>query len=249
MKYLKRIYKRFVAPVIQLHPSRIRDFAHYLRDARRYRTMGGVLDSYWPVLGENTKTTSVDPHYFYQGIWAAAHIARHKPVSHVDVGSQTDFVGYVTTVAPVTSVEIRPLKVELENFTSVLGSILAIPMPDDSVRSLSCLHVAEHIGLGRYGDPLDPKGTEKACAELARILAPEGHLYFSVPIGRERTEFNAHRIHRPSSILKYFSGLHLVEFSAITDAGAYIQNADISAFDNARYACGLFLFTKEPKNS
>jgi hypothetical protein len=33
------------------------------------------------------------------------------------------------------------------------------------------MHVVEHVGLGRYGDALDPKGDARACAELARVLA------------------------------------------------------------------------------
>src|ERR1035437_9128085 len=63
--------------------------------------------------------------------------------------------------------------------------------------SVSCLHVAEHIGLGRYGDPIDPLGTNKALLELQRVLAPGGVLLFSMPVGRERVEFNAQRIWDP----------------------------------------------------
>ena len=52
----------------------------------------------------------------------------------------------------------------------------------------------EHIGLGRYGDPLDPDGTERAIDELARVVSPGGDLYLSLPLDDEnRTYFNAHR--------------------------------------------------------
>ena len=43
------------------------------------------------------------------------------------------------------------------------------PFGDRSVPSLSCLHVVEHVGLGRYGDPLDPQGSIKAMRELQRV--------------------------------------------------------------------------------
>ncbi len=33
------------------------------------------------------------------------------------------------------------------------------------------MHVVEHVGLGRYGDPLDPDGDLKAIAELKRVTA------------------------------------------------------------------------------
>ena len=63
-----------------------------------------------------------------------------------------------------------------------------------SVDSLSCLHTIEHVGLGRYGDPIDPEGWVVAVRELARILAPGGRLYLGTPIGRERVCFNSERV-------------------------------------------------------
>ncbi|GAG00380.1 unnamed protein product, partial [marine sediment metagenome] len=108
----------------------------------------------------------------------------------------------------------------------------------------SCLHVAEHIGLGRYGDKLNPRGTEMACIELSRVLAPEGSLYFSVPVGRERVCFNAHRIFNPKTILKYFENLKLIELSGVMDKGSLIRNIDVSKLKKSNYACGLFWFKK-----
>ena len=49
--------------------------------------------------------------------------------------------------------------------------VLILPFEDESVESLSCMHVVEHIGLGRYGDILDPDGDSKAISELKRALA------------------------------------------------------------------------------
>jgi SAM-dependent methyltransferase len=151
----------------------------------------------------------------------------------------------LTVICKVTFVDIRPLVIDLPNFQSVSGSILALPMEDNSVRSLTCLHVAEHIGLGRYGDPLDPHGTRNACRELARVLAPGGNLYFSLPVGRPRLCFNAHRIHAVDQILEYFQDLVLVEFSGIGDDRKFMRNIEGTAFQNADYACGLFHFTKK----
>jgi hypothetical protein len=36
------------------------------------------------------------------------------------------------------------------------------------------MHVVEHIGLGRYGEPMDEQGDLKAIEELKRVLAPGG---------------------------------------------------------------------------
>jgi SAM-dependent methyltransferase len=104
--------------------------------------------------------------------------------------------------------------------------------------------VAEHIGLGRYGDPLDADGTRKAVRELTRILAPGGSLFFGLPVGIARTCFNAHRIHAAQTIREYFGGLELVEFSGVHDDCRFIERVALSEFEDDAYACGMFWFRK-----
>jgi len=170
--------------------------------------------------------------------------AQH-PARHVDIGSQTMFVNLLSAVLPVTFVDYRPIETGMDGLTNRSGDILNLPFTDGSIESLSCLHVAEHIGLGRYGDPLNPNGTRQACAELQRVLAPGGKLYFVLPVGRPRVCFNAHRIHTPRRILEYLGGLELVEFSGVRDEGTFVEQASLDELAHSRYACGMFLFRKE----
>jgi SAM-dependent methyltransferase len=223
----------------------------YVRYARDWVRYGGIphaerrkLIDTAPVLGEATSTTPFDRHYFYQDIWAFRKIKASGTAEHIDIASRIDLVGFLSAICHVTFVDIRPLLVDLPNFRSVQASILALPYADGSVHSLSCLHVVEHIGLGRYGDPLDPLGSVKACKELARVLAPGGNLYFSCPVGIPRVCFNAHRIHSPAQILTYFSGLTLVEFSGIDDGKKFHADIAPETMEKSNYACGLFHFTK-----
>jgi len=109
-------------------------------------------------------------------------------------------------------VDIRPLSLPLESLQFLQGSILELPFEDGSVSSISSLCVVEHIGLGRYGDFLDSKGTEKAIAQLNRVLAPKGDLYISVPIDDEdRIYFNAHRSFREAYVFEQFDQLTIME--------------------------------------
>jgi SAM-dependent methyltransferase len=198
----------------------------------------------FPQVYDATSFTKQDPHYFYQGVWAMKRIISSGIKEHFDIGSQIDFVRYLSLIVKTNFIDIRPIDLELSNLTCRKGSILNLPFGDDSICSISSLHVIEHIGLGRYGDQLDLFGSKKGAEELIRVLAPGGRLYISTPIGRPRICFNAHIIRTPLQVMELFEGLVLVEFSTIDDNRRFIENANPNDFSNSDYACGLFIFSK-----
>jgi len=246
----KLLWKHWLAPIFYLHRvlRTMRSYRKYLSDWYKYSKLPSAeslhfINSY-PCISDISDATPFDAHYFYQAVWAMERIVRCKATKHVDVGSDVKFVGMLTVCLPVVFVDIRPLRAKLSRLTCLKGDVLALPFSDSSVESLSCLHVAEHVGLGRYGDSLDPSGTRRACTELTRILAPGGNLFFSVPIGRPRVCFNAHRIHSPWQIVDYFKDLSLIEFSAVDDNQDLLPNIDIRRMENAAYGCGLYWFRR-----
>ncbi len=190
----------------------------YMHEYRMFRRMnqGGPFSlrgrDILPCLSDRTATTPVEPTYFLQDTWFARKIAEQRPASHVDVGSSVKSMALVAQFVPVTLVDIRPVEIEVENFSFLRGSVLSLPFSDRSQGSLSSLCVIEHIGLGRYGDSFDARGSEKAAAELLRVLAPRGNLYVSVPVDAEcRVYFNAHRAFTRDYLLSLFPGLALRE--------------------------------------
>lgn len=244
---------RLCAPVLSpLRLSALLRYPGWLAQRRRFIAAGGeaaLLDA-WPCLFDRTATTGVDAHYFHQAVWAARLIARHRPARHVDIGSDTLFVGMLTALTQVTFVDIRPLELSIEDYTGLSGSILDLPFADRSVQSLSCLHVIEHIGLGRYGDPIDPLGSEKAAREIVRVLAPGGHACVSMPIGRPRVQFNGQRVFDPQQVLRLFDGLSLQGFAMVDATGRFHASADPARVDlreqesGADSGLGMFSFTR-----
>lgn len=235
------LYKWLVGEIkfLKDYSGIIRDFFDYYRKLKSRENMEFMI-----MTGEKTAISGFDHHYIYQDLWAFERILEAKPNEHIDVGSKIDFVSLLTAATKVISVEIRPLVADFKNFESIKGDILRLPFADNSIYSLSSLHVVEHIGLGRYGDSLDAEGSKRACRELARALAPGGRLYFSLPIGKPKTVFNAHRIHSPQQIIDYFSDLKLLEFSVVDDWAHWQEKVDWREYADSNYACGLFLFTK-----
>lgn len=224
-------------------------YLNYLRDWRRFKELGGnasFAELVPALFDRSSNSQSGGGHYFHQDIWALRKLAEFNPSEHHDVGSRFDgFVGQATAICPVICYDIRPPGFQLPRLEFRIGSIHELPAPSSSILSLSCLHVAEHVGLGRYGDDLDPEGTEKALKELMRVLAPGGRLLFSIPVGRERVCFNAERVWHPERPLEVFNELRLGEFKAVNDRGEFLEDVRPEDLSNANYSCGLYCFSKD----
>lgn len=231
----------------------VRGLPYFLRDRARYRRLAGpdalplTGAHLMPMLYDRFDTAGdAQGHYFFQDLWAARKIYQRRPSRHVDIGSRVDgFVAHLLVFMPVEIIDVRALHSVMPEIVFIQDDATRLAQfADNSLDSISSLHAAEHFGLGRYGDPIAPRAHLDFMASLARVLKPGGRLYFGIPIGRERLEFNAHRILSPSSVMNAFAGLELVSFAAIGDDGKFHADARPSEMAQASYGCGLFEFTK-----
>ncbi len=186
--------------------------------------------------------------YFHQDLLVARWIHDARPTRHVDVASRVDgFVAHVASFRDIEVLDIRPIK------TSALGITFHqrnITEPDatwdQSCDSLSCLHALEHVGLGRYGDPVDVNGWKKGFDNLTRMVKPGGHFYFSVPIGRQRVEFDAHRVFSVPFLVDLVQPQFSIErFWYVADDDDLYGPADVFSRDAANsfgcnLGCGIF---------
>ncbi len=247
--WMLRYWKRKLSPrqTIKRWRTELGNWNRFWKSYQRYQQISSeresvLLENLYPCLGDDTAETYIEPTYFYQDCWAFEKIVQQRPSNHIDVGSHHKYVALLSKVMPVTMVDIRPLSLSLESLNFKEGSILNLPFEDNSIESLSCLCVVEHIGLGRYGDPLDYEGSEKAINELKRVLKIGGHLYISIPVGiSSLTAFNAGRIFSVDDVYKLLHPLKVINSSFIVGNKLTNRFEYIGGFATT----GLFEITKD----
>ena len=172
----------------------------------------------WYIFNENTTSLDVEPYYTYHPAWAARCLAKINPEKHIDFSSTRNLSLIASAFINIEFYDYRPLEVyNLPDLYLGKADITKLNFEDNSINSLSCMHVVEHIGLGRYGDEIDPNGDIKAINELKRVTAKNGDLLFVVPVGKPRVQFNAHRIYSYEMIIEYFNGFELIDYCLIPD--------------------------------
>ena len=181
---------------------------------------------------------SIRNEYFWQDLIVARWIFEASPRIHADFGSRIDgFVAHVASFREIEVFDVRPVssvipgivfrRADLLNIGSINGYIGGGAGYCDSI---SCLHVLEHIGLGRYGDPLDVYGYIQALRNLASLLEANGTLYLSTPVGKQCVEFNANRIFDPLHLIDTACsvGLSLVRVAIVgSNASVYEPPLDL----------------------
>lgn len=207
-------------------------------------------ENMWPIIQDRYTYAGTIGNYFWQDLWASRLIVKSGIKKHFDIGSRLDgFIAQLLAAdVDVTMIDVREFPCEVEKLHTIVDDATTLhQIPDESIESMSALCSLEHFGLGRYGDPIDPEACFKCFENIQRKLKKGGRLYISLPIGKERVEFNAHRVFFASTIVNCFSTLKLEEFSC-TAEGRIEYNVDIHKYDNdahnGEYRYGLFLFAK-----
>ena len=180
-----------------------------------------------------------DQHYIYHVAWAIRKIKEINPRSHIDIGSSLHLSTCAAALVPTIFYDFRAPKLSVPNLLVAQYDLTAYPLA--KTECISCCHVVEHIGLGRYGDELDNEGDLKAINNLKSMAAK--HLLFVVPVGRPVVAFNAHRIYSPVYIRDLFSEFDC-EFYLIPNDGTSPSVTKITELD-LPYACGCFHFVRK----
>lgn len=213
-----------------------------------------ILDNFSCVHDKNDDSGVISGAYFHQDLYVAKQIYNNNPIRHVDVGSRIDgFVAHVAIFRNIEIIDIRKLNSKVENIVFKQIDLTSELLPDqkDYCDSISSLHALEHFGLGRYGDSIDPLGHLKGFSNISMILKPGGLFYFSVPMGEQRIEFNAHRIFSLEYLIEWVEkDFEINLFSYVDDKGDFFENVDLTNDTilnnfNCNHGCAIFVLKKK----
>lgn len=204
----------------------------------------------WPVINEKYALAGSIDNYFWQDLWAARHVCASGAEEHFDIGSRIDgFIAHILASGiKVLMIDIREFPDKVENLHTIADDATSLrQIEDESISSMSALCSLEHFGLGRYGDPIDPEACFRCFSNIQKKIKKGGKLYISLPIGKERVEFNAHRVFYAKTVIENFSELELKEFTCTAD-GKIEYHVPVDKYDNdlhnGNYRYGLFYFER-----
>ena len=224
-------FEVFILTIINL-PSYINDYLKMYKLSKTLNDKFGKLVLYPCLLDRKMQSGTGMGHYFYQDLYIASRVFKNKPMKHLDVGSRVDgFVAHVASFRKITVGDIRPLKSIDENIEFLQVDFMD-NLPEKMIGaydSISCLHALEHFGLGRYGDKLNINGHKIGLDNIMAALKIGGKLYISVPMGKLRIEFNAHRVFSLESILDLLENrVEICNFSYVDDNGNIHKDVDLN---------------------
>ncbi len=229
-----------------------------LKQQARASELDLSFGKFYPCLDEReTDSGSASGHYFHQDLLVATRIFHNNPQRHVDIGSRIDgVVAHVAVFREIEVFDVRPMTTSIPNIIFRQADFMHNDLNlKNYCDSASSLHAIEHFGLGRYGENLDYNGHLKGLHNIYEMLQEGGKFYFSVPIGKPRIEFNAHRVFAVKYLIEMLQEKYRIDsFSYVNDDGKLFRDIPLipEDFENSygcKYGCGIFELTKTTKGA
>ena len=178
-------------------------YIKYSKKSRDYPLLkiSPILSDYKKEAGDSNSL------YFLQDLACSQYILKNNYERHIDIGSRLDgFVAQICASRPLEVMDIRPSKSQINNINFTQADILNIdPGLIERYDLVTSLHALEHVGLGRYGDPIDDKGFIKGLKNTRLLAKASGEILISIPVAsipRNIIEFNAQRVFSSKTILE-----------------------------------------------
>jgi SAM-dependent methyltransferase len=176
--------------------------------------------------------------------WVLTNLGKNR--GHIlDVGStgSTFPVILASLGYQVHSIDFRQYALKVPNrlkLKLLVGDVRQMSLPNEAFDVVTAISTLEHIGLGRYGDPVDSAGDRKAVSEIMRVLKKKGKLLMTVPFGRRHTSL-LHRVYDEERLDSLLNGFvpERIEFFGLKDGcwvptwANEVRNVDSSKSERA----------------
>jgi len=133
------------------------------------------------------------------------------PGKTLDFGADVGFLSLAAAQRGHDVIALDRLPSELryvhESVTHVQADILERPLSEERFDQIVNCSSVEHVGLsGRYGSTNDPDGDLKAMTYLRGLLAPEGRMILTIPVGKDAVCRPQHRIYGETRFPRLLEG-------------------------------------------
>jgi len=137
-------------------------------------------------------------------------------IDKVNVCKRLLDVGSVDSVLPINlasqgyevwCIDVRQFEGKglVQNLKCLVGDVRKTSFENDFFDCVIAVSTLEHIGLGRYGEWLEPDGDITAVSEISRILSENGVLLVTLPFGKGET-FPSHRVYNQQRLKTILEG-------------------------------------------
>lgn len=225
----------------------------FMYEYMKFRSLSGENVRFRPCLHDRgNEGGEAKGEYFLQDLLVARCIFAKNPVRHIDIGSRVSgFVAHVASFRAIEVFDVRPNGAKVPGIEFRQTDMMFNKTSVERCDSLSCLHALEHFGLGRYGDPINPGGVREGFGVMADMVQAGGRFYLSVPIGRPRVEFNAHRVIDPREVMDLATKykFQLVELIVLQGGSQetfrHLSPERLRTLADLDYSLGIFIFDKQ----
>ena len=188
--------------------------------------------------------------------WVAAHIPL-GPGSGLDFGSGNTNLSLVAVRRGLhmlaTDRIAAPWSFEHPDFMFVQGDAFALGLAPRSLDLIINCSTVEHLGLGRYGDPLDTDADLDGMQRLRDLLSPSGVMLLTIPVGVDTVMPKLHRIYGRQRLPRLLAGFSIAhcEFWVKNQANRWSLADEQAALSLPptlhSYALGCFVLRSAPE--
>jgi hypothetical protein len=231
--WTERVYRKLRA--VALRPQ----LAGYLAGMTPSNPLRGIPAR---VVGDaSADPTEYFDHYDAFAAWAAQRIfARPGRLNTLDVGSVKLMNGVLAAAHDVTSLVLADCGDRISAVRYVRHDVAdPLPFPAASFDVFTSMVSLPLVGLGRYGDRMDPNCLPRFVAELGRVMKADADLLISMCLGPNVLNFNNGWFLDMPTILRVFDGWHVVDHLVDTQSSPRTTPSDGERFSKDTSVDGI----------